>query len=136
MKLHLKHVFLGFLVVFGIYFLSADLQLESDHTKGIFVGLVSALFYAIRNLILKRKVVQYNGSMLMFYQLIVIALMLSPLFFFTTEMPTITEWQALLLLALLTTAIGHTLFLKSLKNFSVTSASLIGSIQPIYAVSY
>lgn len=133
-KLNLKHVLLGLLVIVGIYFLSADLQLESDHSKGILVGLISALFYATRNLILKRKVVTYNGSMLMFYQLIVVAVALNPLFFFQPETPSITEWQALVLLALLTTAIGHTLFLKSLKNFSVTSASLIGSIQPIYGI--
>ncbi len=133
-KLSLKHVFLGFLVLIGIYFLSADLTFESDYTKGIIVGLISALFYAIRNLILKKKIATYNGSMLMFYQLILVAIVLVPLFFFISEIPSTKEWQALILLALLTTAIGHTLFLKSLQHFSVTSASLIGSIQPIYGI--
>lgn len=133
-KLHLKHVILGFIVLLGIYFLSADLQLESDHTKGILIGLVSAVFYAIRNLILKKHVTKYNGSMLMLYQVIIVTFVLSPLFFFTDETPKSTEWIALLLLALLTTTIGHTLFLKSFKNFSVTSASIIGSIQPIYGI--
>ncbi len=133
-KLNLKHVILGLLVIVGIYFLSSDLAFESDHTKGILVGLISALFYAIRNLILKKKVVTYNGSMLMFYQVIIAILVLIPLFFFTNEIPTSKDWQSLFLLALLTTAIGHTLFLRSLKSFSVTSASLIGSIQPIYGI--
>lgn len=133
-KLNIKHVVLGFIVLLGIYFLSADLQLESDHTKGILVGLVSAVFYAIRNLILKKQVTKYNGSMLMLYQVIIVTLALSPLFFFIDQSPKPTEWQALILLALLTTTIGHTLFLKSFKNFSVTSASIIGSIQPIYGI--
>ena len=44
------------------------------------------------------------------------------------------EWGALLILALFTTAIGHTLFVKSFKYFSVSTASLMSSIQPIYGI--
>ena len=39
-----------------------------------------------------------------------------------------------LLLAIITTAIGHTLFVYSLTYFSAASASLISSLQPIYGI--
>jgi drug/metabolite transporter (DMT)-like permease len=38
------------------------------------------------------------------------------------------------LLALVTTAIGHSLFINSLKYFSVSTASIVGSIQPIFGI--
>ena len=44
------------------------------------------------------------------------------------------KWKPLLTLALLTTAIGHTFFLKCFKSFSMTSASILGSIQPVYGI--
>jgi len=37
-------------------------------------------------------------------------------------------------LALFTTVIGHSLFLYSLSRFSVTSASIIASVQPLYGI--
>ena len=41
---------------------------------------------------------------------------------------------ALLILSFLTTAIGHTLFIYSFKNFSISTASIISSIQPVYGI--
>ena len=41
---------------------------------------------------------------------------------------------ALLFLALFTTVIGHSLFLHSLKYFTVTTASLMSSINPLYGI--
>ncbi len=45
-----------------------------------------------------------------------------------------TQFPFVLLLALLTTAIGHTLFLQSLKYFTASTASIISSIQPIFGI--
>ena len=35
---------------------------------------------------------------------------------------------------MVTTAIGHTLMVTSLKHFSVTTASIISSLQPVYGI--
>jgi drug/metabolite transporter (DMT)-like permease len=40
----------------------------------------------------------------------------------------------LILLAIITTAIGHTLFVKSLRFFDVSTASIISSLQPIFGI--
>jgi drug/metabolite transporter (DMT)-like permease len=36
----------------------------------------------------------------------------------------------------LTTAVGHTLFLNSFKNFSIGTVSIMSSIQPIYGILF
>lgn len=133
-KLNTSHIFLGLIILIGIYFLTPEFNFENNYTKGIIFGFISSIFYALRNILLKKKVTNYNGSMLMFYQMLVIVLVLWPTLFIFKTSPTTNEWGAILLLALVTTSIGHTLFIRSFKNFSVSAASIMSSIQPVYGI--
>ncbi len=133
-SLNLKHVLLGCLVLLGVYFLTPELNIENDYTKGILMGVISAVFYALRNLLLKKRIAKYDSSMLMFYQMLAILIFLWPAFTIFEGVPSMNEWQAIVILALLTTAIGHTLFVRSFKNFSISSASIMSSVQPIYGI--
>ena len=133
-KLQMIHWFLGFLVLCGIYFLAPDFNMESSYTLAVLVGLLSALAYALRNIILKTKVSTYNGSMLMCYQSAIAGLLLFPALFFTDLELIISQWHGLVALGLLTTAIGHTLFLNCFKHFSVTTVSILSSVQPVYGI--
>jgi len=135
-NLNVKHVLLGIIVLIGIYFLSPEFNLENNHTKGVLFGLISSVFYSIRNILMKKKVVNYHGSILMFYQMVIVMLVLWPVLFIFEVTPTINDWQALFVLALVTTAIGHTLFVMSFKNFSISTASIMSSIQPIYGILF
>jgi drug/metabolite transporter (DMT)-like permease len=45
-----------------------------------------------------------------------------------------TQYPYILLLALLTTAIGHTMMVRKLTYFSVSTASIISSVQPIFGI--
>ncbi|GMN04961.1 DMT family transporter [Croceitalea sp. MTPC5] len=133
-KFERVHLFLGLLVLTGIYFLVPSFDAKNSYTIAVGIGVLSALFYAMRNLILKNRVGNYNGSMLMCFQMAIIGIFLSP-FFFTNEFSELeSQWPSILVLALLTTAIGHTLFLNSFKHFSVTTASILSSVQPIYGI--
>ncbi|WP_298524280.1 DMT family transporter [uncultured Christiangramia sp.] len=129
------YVALGFLVLFGVYFLSPDFDLENNSFIAVLFGIASAVFYSLRNLLMKKEIERYNGSTLMFYQILVVALVLSPAFFYSEVDKVLEQWKPLLTLALLTTCIGHTLFLKSFKNFSITAASIMSSIQPVYGIA-
>lgn len=133
-KLSGIHILLGIMVLLGIYILVPEFSLEHTHVKGILFGLLSALCYALRVLLLKRHVTNYHGTTLMLYQLFVISIVLIPVLFLLDTSQIVTQYPYILLLALLTTAIGHTLFVQSLKHFSVSTASIIGSIQPIYGI--
>lgn len=128
------HLVLGCLVLLGLYILVPEFSLESSSVKGVLFGLVSALFYAIRILILKQYVHRYNGSVLMLYQTIIITVILMPFLFIKG----INGWQEqlpyLILLGILTTAIGHGLMTHSLQFFSASTASIISSAQPIFGI--
>ena len=135
-KLELKNVLLGLLVLVGIYLLTPKFSLESSQTQGVIFGVISALFYSLRNIIMKQKVSTYHGSLLMFYQMIVISLVLFPVVFFFENSPSTNDWLGLGALALFTTTLGHTLFVLSMKHFSISTASIMSSIQPVFGILF
>lgn len=128
------HVLLAILVFIGVYNLVPEFSIENDQLQGVLFGILSAFFYALRNLTVKNDVKNYNGSMLMFYQMIVVTIFLIPTIFFSDFSNTINEIPLLILVALLTTAIGHTLMVNSLKHFSATTTGIISSVQPIFGI--
>lgn len=133
-KLDYWQILLGIIVLIGIYFLMPEFNFDNDYTKGVLVGVVSAFFYALRNIVLKKQLVVYQPTMLMFYQLVVISLLLWPVLFLYDTTNYSTQIPSILTLALVTTAMGHTLFVVSLKNFSASTAGIFSSIQPIYGI--
>ncbi|RED45721.1 DMT family transporter [Seonamhaeicola aphaedonensis] len=128
------HILLALLVLLGIYILAPEFSFKSTYVKGILLGVFSALCYAIRNLILKRHVHAYNGTVLMMIQSLVVSLALLPVLISMDTNNIQSQLPYLLLLGLVTTAIGHSLFINSLKYFSVSTASIIGSAQPICGI--
>jgi len=133
-KLNPIHIALGLLVLIGIYMLAPSFDFQSSQFKGILFGLFSAVFYALRNLMLKKQALKYHGTSLMMYQTIFLAILLLPFMFFMDGSNITTQYPYVIVLALVTTAIGHSLFIGSLKHFSVSTASIIGSAQPIFGI--
>jgi len=128
------HLLLALLVLIGIYFLVPDLDFGNSYTKAVLLGVLSAICYSLRNIIMKTKVTDYNGSVLMWYQLVIVTVFLGPFLFMMNSSGITEQWLPTVTLALLTTAIGHTLFLQSFKRFSITTASIISSVQPVYGI--
>jgi drug/metabolite transporter (DMT)-like permease len=135
-KLNPIHVLLGVMVLLGIYILAPEINFESNYLKGILFGVFSAFSYAIRNLILKRHVQAYNGTVLMVQQSLIVSVLLLPVLFSYDTSNVSSQWPYLIVLGLVTTAIGHSLFISSLKHFSVSTASIIGSAQPIIGIVF
>ncbi|TCI92146.1 DMT family transporter [Tenacibaculum sp. M341] len=128
------YILLGIMVLLGLYILSPNFTFENTTVQGILFGLISALCYAIRILILKKYVTQYNGVLLMFYQVVIITVCLSPTLFFMDISGVQTQFPYLIMLALITTALGHSLMVYSLKFFSASTTSIISSVQPIFGI--
>ena len=133
-KFKKSNLFLGLMVIVGIYFLVPEFDLENNHFKAIGFGVFSAFCYSIRNIFMKKKANEYEGSILMAYQLIIVSVLLSPVFFIYDMTGLKDSIPAILILAFLTTATGHTLFIYSFRNFTISTASIISSIQPVYGI--
>ncbi len=135
-KFNPKHILLALIVIIGLYILTPEFTTGNKTSLGIFYGILSAILFAIRNILMKKHVATYDASMLMFYQNGLIAILLSPLLFlldfevshYQTQLP------YLLFLGIITTAVGHTYLVKTFNYFSATTASLLSCIQPLYVV--
>lgn len=128
------HLIMGVLVLVGIYIMTPPLDFSDGHFLGILVGLVSALCFALRNLFSKDLAQHHNGSHLILVQLGIGILLLFPLLFFFENNNAFAQWEAILFLGVVTTAAGHTLFIRSFNHFSVSTSSLLASIIPIYGI--
>ena len=128
------YILLGVLVLFGIYILAPEFNLESTHVKGILFGLSSALFYALRNILSKQLTTSYNSTSIMFYQVSITTIVLIPVMFYMDTSGIQTQFPYIIILAVVTTAVGHTMLVNSLKHFTVSTASIISSIQPILGI--
>lgn len=133
-KFQASQLLLAGIVLVGIFFLVPELDLSNNITQGVLMGLLSALVYSIRNIILKTKVADFNGSIIMFYQMVVTLVLLAPVLLLYSSVEVPRFLGQIVILGLVTTAIGHTLFLQSFKHFSVSTASIMSSIQPIYGI--
>lgn len=128
------HLLLGIMVIFGVYLLAPGGGLNGDYLPAIGLGLLSALSYATRNLILKVKVESYQGSLLMGYQLIVVTLVMLPVFFIYDLSMVPSQWPGLAGLIVVTTVLGHSLFINTFRHFSITTISIMSCVQPLYGI--
>ncbi|UKM65970.1 DMT family transporter [Flavobacteriaceae bacterium GSB9] len=128
------YILLGIMVLLGMYILAPEFSLENSHVQGILFGLCSAFCYALRNIISKKLTSNYNGTKIMFYQTAILTLLLFPVLFFMDTSNITTQYPYVILLAIVVTAIGHTMLINSLKHFSVSTASIINSVQPIFGI--
>jgi drug/metabolite transporter (DMT)-like permease len=128
------NLFLALMVLIGITIMMPSISLEHVHTRAIALGLLSAFLYSIRNIIIKGPSVRHHGGVLMFHQMWMMVLIILPFLYFIDMGEFRSQLTGLLLLGLVTTALGHTLFLYSLKYMPVIKASLLACIVPVYGV--
>jgi drug/metabolite transporter (DMT)-like permease len=117
----------------GVLIMIPEISLGNTTTQGIALGIVSGLFFMVRNLMTRRYVREYSGSALMFWQVLVTGVLLAPVLF----LPGSREYPArtvglLLLLGVVFTALPQTLFSASMKNLSARTVGILATLQPFY----
>jgi drug/metabolite transporter (DMT)-like permease len=130
------HLILALFILAGIFFLIPKFDLENSHTQAVAFGILSAFCYSLRNIIMKPMVGKYNGSVLMLFQLVIVSCFLCPLYFTLNHDNLFHFLPEIITLGLITTAIGHTLFLYSLNHFSAVSVSIMSCLQPVYGTLF
>ncbi|NQT13147.1 MAG: EamA family transporter [Planctomycetes bacterium] len=120
-------------VLAGVLIMIPEISLANATTQGIALGIVSGLFFMVRNLMTRRYVREYSGATLMFWQVLVTGVLLVPVLFLpgSSEYPPRTV-GLLLLLGVVFTALPQTLFSASMKNLSARTVGILATLQPFY----
>lgn len=133
---HFKDVMSAVVVFVGIYLLVPEFSLSNETTLGILWGVLSALFFALRNIVQGHYFKGYSAKHSLFYQTLVTFIVLLP--FSYEVMPEVTnvQWGQLLILGIFFTAVPHTLFAFSLLNLKAKTVSLVACVQVVYATIF
>ena len=133
---HIKDVISALIVLFGIYLFVPEFSLNNEATQGILWGVLSALFFSLRNVIQGHYFKGYTARHSLFYQTLVTFIVLLPFSFDVIPEVTHIQWGQLLVLGFFFTALPHTLFAFSLLNLKAKTVSLIACVQVVYATIF
>ena len=97
-KPHIKDIISALTVLFGIYLLVPEFSLNNETTQGILWGVLSALFFALRNIIQGHYFKGYTARHSLFYQTLVTFIVLLPFSFEVIPEVTTIQWGQLLIL--------------------------------------
>lgn len=134
-RLHRVDCLCGVLVLVGIVILVPEFRLGSDITLGVLWGVLSAVFFALRNILTRAYVRRYSSSVLMFYQALVIAVLMVP---YGMARPPVVDTRSVGLLALLGvlfTALPQTLFTSGHAHLKAKTVSIIATMLPVYGAT-
>ena len=132
---HRADLLCGFAVLGGVCLLVPDFSLRSSAALGLFWGTVSALAFALRNVLQRRYLAQYRGDTSIFYQALIAGLAALPFVQHDPARITCPVWLQLGLLAFFCTAVPHSMFAGSLRELKAKTAGLIGCLMPVYGVA-
>ena len=134
-KIERKDIGLTILILVGVMVMAIDFEGDNTNSfEGILWGVLSALCYALRNLIVKLKLHSFSGITVMWYQVTLGAILMLPVFYLAVPNFETSDWGSLLALGVVFTALAHTLFVLSLKKMSAKTASVLASVLPVYTV--
>ncbi len=128
---------LGAVVFIGVCFLSPNLSWDNSYTQGVALGVVSAVFLALRQVLHTRtRARTSSGLVLLFYQLLGIGV----LFAFSGVSADTEALQAngllLLLLGSVFTALPHFLNISALRVLEAKSVLIITSLMLPYGILF
>lgn len=133
-KFKAYHLLLSFLILIGLYIIFPTDGESQNIIYGIIAGLISALAYALRNIYTRKVIGDYDGSVMMFYQLVIMTVLLLPFLFIESNATFKVDWPFIVGVAIITTCLGHTLFVRNLKKYTASTISLLVSIVPVYGI--
>ena len=133
---HIKDIVSALTVLFGIYLLVPEFSISNETTQGVLWGILSAFFFALRNIVQGHYFKRYSAKHSLFYQTLVTLIVLFPFSFEVIPTVTNTQWGQLFILGVFFTAVPHTLFAFSLLNLKAKTVSLVACVQVVYATIF
>ena len=129
-------LFFSILVLIGVALIVPEFSLSNRSMQGVLLGLLSSVVYAVRNIMNRQRITTYGGTKILCYQLLLSTVFLLPvLLIYPLDISSVT-WGKLALLAVITTAIGHTMFVQGLSSFTASTVSILSCLTPVYGIMW
>jgi drug/metabolite transporter (DMT)-like permease len=131
-----RDLMVALIVLFGVY-LAVPGGIQGGRVAlGAAMGIFSAFLYTFRNILYRKYLCDYPSSAMMFYQIAAAALVMIPFISPDIDLAKDHRWLYLILLGVIFTSLAHTLFVQSLRTIRASTAGLIASLEPVYAMVF
>lgn len=136
-SVQLYELFLGSLVILGLYFI---FQFETENSIGVILGVIAAFLASLFTVINGKLIKQYNSARISFYELGGGVLAISIYFLLTGRLNQIyfdlgvSNWIYLLILAIVCTAFAFVASVEVMKELTPFTVSLSINLEPIYGI--
>lgn len=136
-KLHSYEIFLGIIVILGLYFI---FQFETDNSLGIILGIIAAFLASLFTVINGKLIKKYNSTRISFYELVGGLLAVTLYLLFSGKIDTIhfdlglSNWVYLLILATICTAFAFVASVEVMKELKPFTVSLSINLEPVYGI--
>lgn len=137
-KFSFKELFYSLIAVFGIWLI---FNFDASYRFGIFLGVISAMLFALYTLFNKTIQVGKSSRSMLFYELLGGTLFMAlflPFYILishtTKILPVGLDWLWILILAFFCTVILYLLHIDVLKKLSAFTVSLAGNLEPVYGI--
>ncbi len=136
-KLSKGSVLAALVILLGVIAAVPAFSLENRAFRGILIGLLSALAYAVLAVMNKGFAERLDGALTAFYEQAAAAvLLLPPVLASGCFRPSLPELGLLLILGVVTTALAHTLFISSLRAIPARTAGIFSSLETVYGILF
>jgi len=136
-KFHLYEVFLGLIVILGLYFI---FQFETDNSFGIILGIIAAFLASLFTVINGKLIAKYNSSRISFYELSGGLLAITFYLLFSGKIDAIhfniglSNWIYMLILGTICTAFAFVASVEVMKELKPFTVSLSINLEPVYGI--
>lgn len=133
-KLRFREVVLLIAITVGLILVTPEFTFGNEATRGLLWGVLSALVYGILAVFNRYTMSKISGVQASWWQYIFATLFLLP--FSITEFPSVSaqDWFWIFCIGFLCTTLAYTLFISSLDTINARTASMIISLEPVYAI--
>ena len=135
-RLRRRNVILAVIILIGVLITVPEFSFENHMFRGILVGMISALAYAVLTIMNKRFAEKYSSTLTAFYEQATAAVVLLPFVVSAQIRPSFHDLTLLVLLGVITTALAHSLFIDSLKTISAQLAGICSSMETVYGILF
>jgi drug/metabolite transporter (DMT)-like permease len=130
------NIFFAFVCIIGIFLIIPRFDLKHSIYQGVLWGLLSGITFSVLTIINRKLSKQFSSLLIAFYQDSFAALFLIPFFFILHPSLSTKNLFLLFLLGVFCTALSHSLFIKGMKRIKAQTASIIGSLEPVYGIIF
>ena len=135
-KLKARNVVIAVVIIIGVLITVPELSMDNHIVRGILVGMISPIAYALLSIVNKGLRNRLNGTQISFYEQLTAMVILAPFALTSGAQPTMRDIGLLIIFGVVTTAVAHTVYISCLKDVSAQFAGVCTSMETVYSILF